>query len=263
MKLRIISAVVALLIAMPLILLGDIYFKLLVIILGLLGLREMMNVRDNIPSKVKWISYLLFLIFMTKSFDLAGTSFCIDLETIILSVFVLFMPILIYSNDKKYNIEDALYLLGSIIFLSIAFNLVIIVRDESLMLMFYLLLIPVITDTFAYFGGSKFGKHKLLPSISPNKSVEGLIIGSLFGTVIPTIFYYFTISNSVSIPLLIVLTLFMSLTGQLGDLIFSSIKRHYRIKDFSNIIPGHGGILDRLDSIIFVIYAYLLISTLL
>lgn len=261
MKLRIISAVIALLIAMPLIILGGVYFKLLAVVLGLLGLREMMNVRNNIPSNIKWISYLLFLIYISKSFALDGANFCIDLETIVLSIFVLLLPILIYHSDKKYNINDALYLLGSIIFLSIAFNLIIIIRDDNLMLMFYILLIPVITDTFAYLGGMKFGTKKLIPSVSPNKSVEGLIIGTIFGTVIPVLFYYFVINNNVSILLLIVFTLFMSLVGQLGDLIFSSIKRNYGIKDFSNIIPGHGGILDRLDSIIFVIYAYLLISS--
>ena len=91
-------------------------------------------------------------------------------------------------------------------------------------------------------------------------SVEGMIIGTFFGTLIPVVFYYFCVMKS-NIFILILVTLLLSLIGQFGDLVFSSIKRHYKIKDFSNLMPGHGGILDRLDSSIFVILAYMIMHT--
>ena len=85
-----------------------------------------------------------------------------------------------------------------------------------------------------------------------------MIIGTFFGTLIPVVFYYFCVMKS-NIFILILVTLLLSLIGQFGDLVFSSIKRHFKVKDFSNIMPGHGGILDRLDSIIFVLLLYTLI----
>jgi phosphatidate cytidylyltransferase len=124
------------------------------------------------------------------------------------------------------------------------------------------MIITIITDTFAFLGGCKYGKHKLVPSISPKKSIEGLVIGTISGTIAGSLFYIF-VMGGLNVYLVIIFTLFLSLVGQFGDLIFSSIKRHYDIKDFSNIMPGHGGILDRLDSIIFAVLAYIYIIELL
>ena len=115
------------------------------------------------------------------------------------------------------------------------------------------------TDTFAYFIGSKYGKRKLFPKISPKKSLEGFIGGLIFGSLISTIFYVLVIGN-VSIISIFVLSILLSTIGQFGDLAFSYIKRYFNIKDFSNIMPGHGGILDRLDSIIFILFGYVIFS---
>ena len=81
-----------------------------------------------------------------------------------------------------------------------------------------------------------------------------------FGTLIPTVFYYLTINSNANIFGLVLITFLLSCLGQLGDLFFSCIKRNCDIKDFSNIMPGHGGVLDRLDSIIFAIIGYILLS---
>ena len=96
--------------------------------------------------------------------------------------------------------------------------------------------------------------------ISPNKTWEGSIGGLLAGSLISLIFYNFLIS-SIDIKLVII-TIILSIVGQIGDLIMSKIKRENGIKDFSNILPGHGGILDRLDSSIFVVLAYALMMSL-
>ena len=112
------------------------------------------------------------------------------------------------------------------------------------------------TDIFAYVTGLLIGRHKLIPSVSPKKTWEGLIGGTVFGTFISTTFYISAFDYSGSILLLILIVMLLSLVGQMGDLVFSSIKRYYGKKDFSNIMPGHGGVLDRLDSLIFVMLAF-------
>ena len=121
------------------------------------------------------------------------------------------------------------------------------------------------TDTCAYFIGCKFGKHKF-SKISPKKSIEGCIGGTV-GSMILALIYAFALNKLVGLEisyLYITLTGFvLSILSQIGDLSASSIKRTVGIKDFGNLIPGHGGMLDRIDSIIFIApFAYFLLSLL-
>ncbi len=117
----------------------------------------------------------------------------------------------------------------------------------------YLLLLALATygsDTGAYFAGVFFGKHKLIPRLSPKKTVEGSIGGVFLGTLLAVSFAgYFGLLKTNSI--LIVACFVLTLTSQIGDLVFSAVKRHFGVKDYSNLLPGHGGILDRIDSILF------------
>jgi phosphatidate cytidylyltransferase len=172
---------------------------------------------------------------------------------------LLLMPIIIYHDNHVYNINDALFLVGSVFLLGISVSLLIVLREQNLMRVLYLFIITTMTDTYALIGGMLVGKHKLLESISPKKTWEGLIIGTVFGVLISVVFYYITIDDSINILSLMLGTTLLSLIGQFGDLAFSSIKRLYNKKDFSNLMPGHGGILDRLDSFIFVSLGYILL----
>ena len=104
------------------------------------------------------------------------------------------------------------------------------------------------TDVFAYLTGYYIGEHKLCPTISPKKTIEGLIGGLAMGTFVASTFYFVVINSNMSLVLVIFITLFLSLIGQLGDLVFSSL------------IPGHGGILDRFDSLVFVALAFILFA---
>ena len=113
-----------------------------------------------------------------------------------------------------------------------------------------------VTDTFAYFSGILFGKHKLIPKISPKKTVEGAIGGVIF-CVIAFVVYGITVEKIVdgvrfSFAVLAAVGLVMSVVSMIGDLVASSIKRTYGIKDYGNLFPGHGGVLDRFDSVLFV-----------
>ena len=172
----------------------------------------------------------------------------------------LIIPTIFYGEDK-YSMKDAFFLVGMILFLSIGFNSFILVRNMSLRLFWYLVTIPVCTDSFALFVGSVYGKHKMTPKISPKKSWEGAIAGLILGTIIPCIFYHYIVSP-ITIKVVII-TALLSIFGQMGDLIFSKIKRENDIKDFSNLMPGHGGVLDRLDSTLVIFMAYLLLISLL
>jgi phosphatidate cytidylyltransferase len=185
--------------------------------------------------------------------------YLLDYRIIAFTMLLLLMPIIIYHDNHVYNINDALFRVGSVFLLGISVSLLIVLREQNLMRVLYLFIITTMTDTYALIGGMLVGKHKLLESISPKKTWEGLIIGTVFGVLISVVFYYITIDDSINILSLMLGTTLLSLIGQFGDLAFSSIKRLYNKKDFSNLMPGHGGILDRLDSFIFVSLGYILL----
>ena len=112
---------------------------------------------------------------------------------------------------------------------------------------------PECSDTFAYFGGTLFGKHKLCPTISPKKTVEGAVFALLGGTAmgIGMIYLQHVWGGSINSLVLILLGLGCGLFSQFGDLFASLLKRWAGVKDFSSVFPGHGGIIDRIDSILF------------
>jgi phosphatidate cytidylyltransferase len=118
------------------------------------------------------------------------------------------------------------------------------------------------TDTFAYFLGIRFGKHKLIPKVSPKKSIEGaisgLVFGGGFGIAYALVFDVFA-NFDLNIFWIVILSLALSIVSQSGDLIASKFKREVGIKDYSNIFPGHGGVLDRFDSTMFAAILLMLV----
>ena len=256
MKQRIISALIMVLICLPLLILGGIYFKILVTLLAGMSLYEFLKYK-KVPIIIQLICYFILLLFLYEK-NISMIEGILPISLILL----LLIPIILINDNKKYNYIDAFYLMGIIIFLSYAFRCIIDIRNISFETFFYLLLIAVSTDTFALLIGKSIGKHKLAPKISPNKTIEGSIGGSLMGMIIGTTYYGVMISNE-NIIIVVFITLLLTIIGQFGDLIKSSMKRSLKIKDFSNLIPGHGGVLDRLDSIIFISIIYMLILKLL
>ena len=257
MEKRIISAVIMILLFIPLLVLGGYFYLVLGIGLGIIALWELMRQEKNIPTYMRIISYIVCVLLITYKYSNLSYYDMIDYPVFI-SMFLMYSFSIIINKDiKKYNYKDSLWLFGIALLIGLMFNSFVKIRMMGLYQVIYCLLIATMTDTFALFGGKLFGKHKLCKEISPNKTVEGSVIGSVIGTIIGVVFYYYFIGN-IHLGLLIPLTLILSIFGQIGDLFFSSIKRYYKIKDFSNIIPGHGGILDRLDSLLFVILGFLL-----
>lgn len=260
MKTRILSALVAIVIAIPIFITGGLLFNIVFYVLTILGLREFLKVREEekkIPDFIRLISYILItLLYFTNILRKNNLSFSIDYRAIAGLFLALLLPVVLYHNPKKYNVKDAFYAVGGVFFLGCSMSLFSFYRNIGLELIIFLFLITIITDSYALFIGTLIGKNKLLPEVSPNKTWEGTIGGSLVGTFVCTIYYLTVINNNKNIFIICLIILFLTLVGQFGDLFFSAIKRKFNIKDFGNIMPGHGGILDRLDSILFVMLAY-------
>lgn len=254
-----IVALILLVILLPIIIIGGNIYNTAVYVISLLALNELINIKNTkkeIPFLIKAICFttLSFLVFSNTVSK--TTLFSIDYR-VLTGTFVLFlMPTVLYNDKTKYSVNDAFYLIGMTLFIGISFSLLILVRNISLNMTIYLILISVITDTYALITGKMIGKRKL-SKISPSKTVEGLFGGIIFGTFIPVMFYKTVINPNMSTIGLISITLFLCVLGQYGDLCFSAIKRYFEKKDFSELIPEHGGILDRFDSIIFILLGFI------
>lgn len=256
MKKRVISAAVLLAIIIPLIIIGKIPFALAVGIISMLAYKEIMDLYKY-PLIVKILGFISLISIVYSNFDSKMIAFGLDYRIISVCLLLLFIPVIFYQVKNKYTVDDAFKLFGFIFLVGIGLNYFIIIRDMDLKYFILMLLTPILTDTFAYIGGSLIGKHKVT-KLSPHKSWEGYIIGSLMGTFMMTMYYVTFIGSQSNIFIVIGIVLIMTIVGQIGDLFFSAIKRHYEIKDFSKLIPGHGGILDRLDSLTFVAIVFVI-----
>jgi len=158
---------------------------------------------------------------------------------------------LLFVAVKDFSSRDFGNQILTIFYTSLGFIAFAFLRKESMNLVIYLFLVAMLTDVFAYFVGIKFGKHRLAVTISPKKSIEGAIGGLVIGSVLATIFAYYLNVFAYSFWIVLLLSLVLSVISQIGDLIASKFKRETGVKDYSNIFPGHGGVLDRFDSSMF------------
>ena len=256
MKVRLISAGIALAILIPLLWIGGIPFAICMGILGVLAYKEIIDLKkshNEIPDFVKVCGLLCVVYLILGNYNLSSLNIVVSYPKLLLPIVLCLIPTVFYKNEK-YTTKDAFYLIGGIYLVGILFNLIISLRNLNGYLLLYLLAVTMVTDTFAYLIGSLIGKHKMCPKISPKKSWEGAISGTIGGSIV-SIIIYTNLVGDFSLKLLF-LTIILSIVGQIGDLVYSKIKRENDIKDFSNLMPGHGGILDRLDSLIFIALVY-------
>ena len=182
-----------------------------------------------------------------------------------------FVVSLVYHKKLSYGmLAYALFGTLLITFGMSAVSLACVGNGYSVSFFFVLIfLLPWMADGGGYFIGSKFGRRKLCPNISPKKTVEGAVSGVLIGTVVPLIegliftFFFFDKTVSVNYVNFAIIGLLGSVISILGDLSFSLIKRSCNIKDYGSLIPGHGGMLDRFDSVIFTAPLIMILDTLL
>ena len=234
-------------------------------IVAIISLHEYFNAFKEKHKPIKWIGYLLaFLICFIHLISPEQLFMYIGLS-IPFIVVILFIE-LIFKNLKINIVDIAITLFG--IFYIVLFTMFIPLlagAQDGKMLVWYVLINAWGTDIFAYAVGRRIGKHKF-SKISPNKSIEGCIAGTI-GAIILTIIYTIILNTrlnfSINYFIVSIMALILSLIGQVGDFAASSIKRYNGVKDFSNLIPGHGGILDRFDSLIFIApFAYFLLMLL-
>ena len=157
-----------------------------------------------------------------------------------------------YIIFNLYNIIDIVVTFFGVFYVGILFDFIVLTMNDFELGKIYVWLIFIIsfmTDVFAYFTGYLFGKRKLIPKVSPKKTVEGSIGGILGSVIACLVFGYFF---KIDLAVIVFLGLFGSIVAQFGDLFASSIKRYVGIKDYGKLIPGHGGVLDRFDSVILV-----------
>ncbi|MFB7639178.1 phosphatidate cytidylyltransferase [Peribacillus butanolivorans] len=256
MKQRIITAVVLAAIFIPIVILGGIPFLLLVYLLASIGLYELMKMKNmRVVSFEAILSHILLWVLLLPN---ENTAFLANINYDKVQIFLMgVLLLLLYTvvSKNRFTFDDAGFLVITILYLGMGFYYLFETRDSvGLGLIYILLALFTIwaTDSGAYFIGKSLGKRKLWPEISPNKTVEGFFGGIFSALIVGVLFYVFSSLDYTLLQLLLI-SLIIAIFGQLGDLVQSAYKRHYGVKDSGKLLPGHGGILDRLDSLIFIL----------
>ena len=270
-KIRFISAIIGFLLLLLVIWMGQIALGLIIALLSIIGLSEFYNAVSKVGFKpLRPVGYLacLPLIYMgfTGLLDTGGVINPFKLFNLLsLGIFaaILVMFTLAVLSNNWFNIVDLSLTIMGIAYVPLLFSFIILTRNfENGSYYIWLIFIGAwATDTFAYLFGRAIGKKKFL-AISPNKTIEGAI-GGIAGCVV-LLLLYGTYLNYMSINIRIyhflILGLLCGAISQLGDLAASLVKRYTGIKDYGHVMPGHGGVLDRFDSILFtapVVYFYI------
>lgn len=254
MKQRIITAVIAAALFIPVVIWGGLPFTLLVYALAAVGLFEILRMKGlTIYSAYGFITlFALFMVLMPNKYTdlLLETTGYTKIELALIAVLLLLSYTVLVKN--RFTFEDTAFSILGALYVGIGFFYFIETRAAGIDYVIFALVIVWTTDSGAYFTGKKFGKRKLWPDISPNKTVEGFLGGIAYAIIAALIFQWISPISS-SYILLVVVAIVVSIFGQIGDLVESALKRHYNVKDSGNILPGHGGILDRFDSLLFVL----------
>lgn len=238
----------------PLVILGGLPFTFIVYAMATVGLYEILRMKQlqffSVSGILTWIALVILLLPGQYTATLEHAVGYTKVEMTFLIVLLLLIYTVLVKN--KFTFDDAAFSVFGALYVGIGFYYLIETRLSGVEFVFYALLVIWSTDSGAYFVGRKLGKRKLWPEISPNKTIEGFFGGILTAVCVAIIFnLLFPVTESFII--LIAVTIVASIIGQLGDLVESALKRHYDVKDSGTLLPGHGGILDRFDSLLFVL----------
>ncbi|MFA5007581.1 MAG: phosphatidate cytidylyltransferase [Candidatus Izemoplasmatales bacterium] len=251
---RTLTAVLMAATMIPILIWGDLYyifdiFCLLLTLGAAVEFRAMLRHTKKLP---RWIDGL--------AVALAGAAYVAVRYVNVLPMApsaVLFGTVLVFGIVlvfvEAFRSEDFGHALSTVLYGSIGFAAIAILREIGIHYVIYILIGAMVTDTAAYFFGTKFGRHRLCPTVSPKKSVEGAIAGAAFGTA-GAAAYAFALhlfDGALGVVSVLLVSFAVTAVAQVGDLVASKFKRCHGIKDYSNLFPGHGGILDRFDSSMF------------
>lgn len=226
--------------------------------ISLLGLYELYKVMKFESTPLAYVGYVAAFIWYINIDTKQSPLFNINVpELMVLSIAVVALLLVFVMNYTKYSANQLFSAIFGIFYIPVMISFIFKTRETIAFGQWLAWMVYVSSwgsDTCAYAVGRLFGKHKLSPVISPNKSIEGSIGGvlgsALIGIIFGLIMTYYTGKSENLIIIFAVIGGMGSIISQIGDLAASGIKRNYDIKDYGNLIPGHGGILDRYDSII-------------
>ena len=268
-----IARYLTILIGAPLVILLFIYANQLIInifvsIVSIITLREYYECfkRTGKAKPTQWVGYLNCILITILQFVDKEKLYAAMLIVLAMSMLILFIEQIITGGKKTIvDIMVTIFGIAYVPFLLVFFTLL---RDKQPMGLIYIAYIFTSawgSDTFAYLIGKKFGKHKLTP-ISPKKTVEGAI-GGIVGALLFSLIYTIGMNNLMNLSInylhIAIVTFVLAIIGEIGDLAASGIKRYCGIKDFSDLLPGHGGMLDRIDSLLLITpFAYILFGLL-
>ena len=237
-------------------------FYAVLFIATIISLMEFYNITTvNLPKPVKiatyFLTFLLFLVIYQRQF--LYTQFVIALFAFVPMTFFMFT----YSSlNRTPTSEIGMSVIGPL-YIAIPLSMILHIDryypEDGYIWIFFLLTVIFASDTGAFYCGKLFGKHKLYKAISPGKTWEGAIGGTLCSFIAALWFLHLVPQCRISLGILI-LVVVLSVAGQIGDLVESMLKRNSGIKDSGNILPGHGGILDRIDGLLFatpILFGYL------
>ncbi len=261
MKTRVISAIVLIAVVVACFAISPITRTLFLLAALILGIREMCRAIAHLDIKCcSWVLYAYAALSVLGIYLIAGNEFKEAL--FFLAVFAVFTAGIL---NKDISGKGALASLAVLIYPTVPFLIIVkLALSDYWIPVFAIGCVSTwICDSFALFGGKWFGKNKLAPEVSPNKTIEGTLTGAAAATLMG-IALFFALKSNYDIPLIrcMLTALICSSFGQIGDLAASLVKRMTGIKDYSNLIPGHGGVMDRIDSLLFSIpVAYFCISS--
>lgn len=253
---RVLSSAVLVPIVLIIFILGNKY--VVDIFMGIVALRCIYELFNAFEKKghhpVKWVGYLACIAIML--IHIIPKEYALAVISAILPTSVLLLFILVISHKTKIDVIDIAITFFGVCYCVLSLMFMSLIREmpNGKFLIWYVFLASWLTDVFAYLVGKTIGKHHFT-DISPKKTIEGCIggtVGSLVCIIIYTILLNSFAEFSLNIWLVIVAGVVLSIIGQIGDLAASTIKRYVGIKDYSDLIPGHGGMLDRVDSVIFI-----------
>lgn len=235
-------------------------------IISVIGLNEFYKATQLSDKKLLCAAgYIAGVVIPALTLTLTAIYYTAAIWQIIIYVFMFYVFVVMIAKHKTVSVIDAGMVLFSVIYIPLFLTHLLLIRmlDNGALLIWLPFIGAFATDTFAYFSGVFFGKHKLCPEISPKKTIEGSIGGTV-GCIVLLLLYGLLLEKvfdlDISFVKLAALGVIVSPVSQIGDLTASIIKRKFGVKDYGSLFPGHGGILDRLDSVIAVaplVYIYL------
>ncbi|MDY2529365.1 phosphatidate cytidylyltransferase [Weissella confusa] len=253
MKTRVITAIVALAIFLPILYVGGIWIQVAASVLAVIAAAEVVLMRKTLLVDFGAILTMVGALVMTLPVGLwdAIQAPVVLHRSSLLYIFVILMLLHTVIAKNKFSFEDAGVFTLTMMYVGMGFGMMVAARNAGLDTLMFAFLIVWLTDSGAYMIGRKLGKHKLT-KISPNKTWEGSIGGTVVAVIAAAVYTYF-FPQAYSWPVMIIISIVFSVAGQFGDLIESGLKRFYKVKDSGNVLPGHGGILDRFDSMLIVL----------